>query len=56
MKTKELKEQLLDLLLPYFDLFKACEIADDIIKQARQGKRQFLVKISYTQDLEINLR
>jgi len=52
-----IKEKIINILLPYYDLFSAAEIATDILKRYKETKEtKYYVKIGYSQELEIILK
>ena len=51
-----IKEKLVEILMPYYDIFRSCEIANQIIAEHKQtNKRKFYVRIGILQELEITL-
>jgi len=51
-----MKDKIVGLLLPYFDIFHAGKIADEIINQYKTtGKSNFIVNVGFYSELEITL-
>ena len=57
METIKVKNKIVKLLKPYYDIFKSCEIAHEIIRLHKDtGQHLFKVKVTPFYNLEINLR